>query len=123
MTEPWARAGAVPHQVPLDRKNTADMTPDTLSVGPSTTATDQDSQSAHDTFGLHYEDQPWLGGVLPDAERSCGGVSAITGPNQYVVPAQIKVPELTPINELALPPNCPSIVDGQENDQGSIIFS
>ena len=128
----WAQV-EINHQVPaMDRKDTADMTPDTLSVGPSTTsgqdshgtAHDSYGDTAHDTFGLRSEDQPGLGGVLPDAERSCGGISAITGPDQQVVPAQIKVPDLTPINELALPPDCPSNVDGQSHDQGSsIVFT
>ena len=109
------------------------MTPDTLSVGASTTAasaephpTGSAAETAHDadTFGLYYEDQPRLGGVSPDADRSCGGISDITGPDQYV-PAQINVRDLTPIDELALPPTCPhpSNIDGQKNEEGGIDFT
>ena len=112
----------------LDIGGTDDMTLDTLSVEPSTGdggASEphwpNSTGTKHNTaFGMHYEDQPELGGVLSDAERSCGSISEITDPDQYVVPMQINVPDLTPINELELPPSCPhpSDIDGQINEKG-----
>jgi len=66
-----------------------------LSAAECTTRTTSDDQdSNYDTLGLHWEDGPREGGVLPNAEVSIeGGVSAITTPEHYVPLAQIKVPQ------------------------------
>jgi len=52
---------------------------------------------SYDTHGIHYEDTPRPGGVLPDAAKSIGGVSAITDSSKDYVP----IVELTldPISE------------------------
>ena len=41
---------------------------------------------SHDTHGIHYEDTPRIGGVLPDAAKSVGGVSAMTDSSKNYVP-------------------------------------
>ena len=47
------------------------------------TAREYDS---YDTHGIHHEDKPRPGGVLPDAAKSIGGVSAITDSSKGYVP-------------------------------------
>ena len=42
---------------------------------------DDSRSSKYDTLGIPCDDDPELGGVLPGAERSVGGVSAITSPS------------------------------------------
>ena len=61
---------------------------------------------SYDTYGIHYEDAPRHGGVLPDATKSVGGVSAITDSSKDYVP----IVELTldPIPE----PSVASITSG-----------
>eukprot|EP00578_Thalassiosira_sp_NH16_P023676 CAMPEP_0181082736 /NCGR_PEP_ID=MMETSP1071-20121207/3781_1 /TAXON_ID=35127 /ORGANISM="Thalassiosira sp., Strain NH16" /LENGTH=743 /DNA_ID=CAMNT_0023164343 /DNA_START=105 /DNA_END=2336 /DNA_ORIENTATION=+ len=50
--------------------------------------------SDHNTLGLRWDDEPNLGGVHPNAERSVeGGVSAITTPELFPV-NQIQIPSL-----------------------------
>ena len=51
---------------------------------------DDDISSEHDTLGLLWDDEPNCGGVLPNAERSIGTVSALT------------TPELFPLNQIKL---------------------
>jgi len=52
-----------------------------------------DSDDSHDTLGIHYEDEPQTGGVLPDATKSVGSISAITSPLHYIPTPQIIVPD------------------------------
>ena len=52
-----------------------------------------DSDDSHDTLGIHYEDEPQTGGVLPDATKSVGSISAITTPLHYIPTPQIIVPD------------------------------
>ena len=33
-----------------------------------------ESDDSHDTLGIHYEDEPRTGGVLPDATKSVGSI-------------------------------------------------
>ena len=47
---------------------------------------------SYDTLGLHWEDEPREGGVLPNATQSLGGVSDITSPEHYIPCAHIKIP-------------------------------
>ena len=69
-----------------------------MQTPPMTTRTTKTSSSAtssshadstddsHDTHGIHYEDTPRIGGVLPDAAKSVGGVSAMTDSSKNYVP-------------------------------------
>jgi len=52
-----------------------------------------ESDDSHDTLGIHYEDEPQTGGVLPDATKSVGSISAITSPLHYIPTPQIIVPD------------------------------
>lgn len=59
----------------------------------STATTDSEyTGTVHDTLGLHYDDQPETGGVLPGADRSVGSISTLTGSQHYVPLNQIKIP-------------------------------
>ena len=55
---------------------------------------DDSRSSKYDTLGIPCDDDPELGGVLPGAERSVGGVSAITSPSHYIPLNQVCVPAL-----------------------------
>ena len=55
-------------------------------------ATSEYTGTVHDTLGLHYDDKPAMGGVLPGADRSVGSISTLTGSQHYVPLNQIKVP-------------------------------
>ena len=54
---------------------------------------DDDISSEHDTLGLLWDDEPNCGGVLPNAERSIGTISALTTPELFPL-NQIKIPSL-----------------------------
>ena len=72
-----------------------------LSAAECTTRTTSDDQdSNYDTLGLHWEDGPREGGVLPNAEVSIeGGVSAITTQEHYVQEVTINKPIVNSIIE------------------------
>ena len=55
---------------------------ESISPPPSCDGGDE-SDDSHDTLGIHYEDEPQTGGVLPDATKSVGSISAITSPLHY----------------------------------------
>ena len=54
---------------------------------------DNDDDTEHDTLGLLWDDEPNSGGVLPNADRSIGTVSALTTPELFPL-NQIKIPGL-----------------------------
>ena len=66
-----------------------------------------DEVSEHDTLGIPFDENPERGGVLPDAERSVGGVSDITSPSQYVPLNQVyaPLPTLSILSEDAMSTN------------------
>ena len=74
-----------------------------------------DDESEYDTLGIPCDDDPELGGVLPGAERSVGGVSAITSPSHYIPVNQVFVPgpalSLSILNE-EVPSTNVNVVDG-----------
>ena len=72
-----------------------------LSAAECTTRTTSDDQdSNYDTLGLHWEDGPREGGVLPNAEVSIeGGVSAITTQEHHVLEVTINKPIVNSIIE------------------------
>ena len=73
-----------------------------INAGASIVPEVQNEASDYDTLGIRYDEIPELGGVLPDAERSVGGVSEITSPSHYVPVNQVNVPAL-PLNEVLNP--------------------
>ena len=58
-------------------------------ISPPSCGAADDSDDSHDTLGIHYEDEPQTGGVLPDATKSVGSISAITSPLHYIPTPQI----------------------------------
>ena len=86
-----------------------------INSGTSVTSEGSDEVSEHDTLGIHCDDDPELGGVLPDAERSVGVVSAITSPSHYIPVNQVCVPgpalSLSILNE-EVPSTNVNVVDG-----------
>ena len=86
-----------------------------INSGTSVTSEGSDEVSEHDTLGIHCDDDPELGGVLPDAERSVGVVSAITSPSHYIPVNQVFVPgpalSLSIFNE-EVPSTNVNVVDG-----------
>ena len=70
-----------------------------------------ESDDSHDTLGIHYEDEPQTGGVLPDATKSVGSISAITSPLHYIPTPQIIVPDNSLIESSRSGAALASIVD------------
>ena len=71
-----------------------------------------EEDSDYDTLGLHWNDEPQEGGVLPNAEESIeGGVSAITTPEHYIPLAQIKVPQNNEVSITTTNPIIDSIIE------------
>ena len=70
-----------------------------------------ESDDSHDTLGIHYEDEPRTGGVLPDATKSVGSISAITSPLHYIPTPQIIVPDNSLIESSRSGAALASIVD------------
>lgn len=70
------------------------------------------SYTEHDTLGLHYDDEPNKGGVLPNATASIkGGVSVITQP------------EMFPVNHVKIMPSVNEKVVDIDNNVSSSILS
>ncbi|EJK61687.1 hypothetical protein THAOC_17782 [Thalassiosira oceanica] len=66
------------------QRSGTDVEESKISVGVSVAAEDSCEALEVDTLGIPYDENPEPGGVLPDAERSVGGVSEITAPSHYI---------------------------------------
>ena len=84
-----------------------------INFGASVTSKDSDDEPDYDTLGIHYDDDPEEGGVLPDAERSVGVVSEITSPSHYIPLGHVCVPAL-PLS--ILNEEVPNMVDTENSD-------